>query len=180
MGDFIKKVEVRGWIFPLAGGLLGVSFGFVSGPLALIAWMVVENYLHGTTFLGLELLMAPVLGVTFGLLQGTCYGMLWAWKRRRPRRLTIAGLMLVVAISGPTLAFVVAFPEPAVIGLFNALSLLPLALALFLVIEMSRKESIKLHRSKIANPAPVPVHDADGRAIEFSEWLRRYRDGMPV
>ena len=60
-----------------------------------------------------------------GALEGIIIGAVWKFIVRRPRRLTIARLMLVVAISGPSLAFFVANPPFALLALFNGLLLLP-------------------------------------------------------
>jgi hypothetical protein len=96
-------------------------FGLLSGPIAMLAFIWLENRLHGTTFLGLELFGAPIIGSILGALEGTAVGAIWNLLVRRPRRLTIARLMLVVAISGPSLALFVIDP----LVLINGLLLLP-------------------------------------------------------
>src|SRR5262245_14641391 len=103
-----KQPQPRWWALALAGGLAGGLFGILSGPIAMLAFMWLENYLYGATFLGLELVGAPIFGALLGALEGTGLGAVWVFVVKRPRRLTIARLMLVVAISGPGLAFLVA------------------------------------------------------------------------
>src|SRR5438067_13606703 len=94
----------------MVGGLAGGLFGILSGPIAMLASMSLEHYLHGTTFLGLELAGAPIVGAILGALEGTGIGGGWVFAVKRPRRLTIAGLVLVVASSGVILAVYVALP----------------------------------------------------------------------
>ena len=55
-------------------GLGGGLFGIISGPIAMIAFMFMEYYLHGTVFLGLELLGAPIFGIVFGSSGGSMPG----------------------------------------------------------------------------------------------------------
>jgi hypothetical protein len=105
----------------LAGGL----FGLLSGPIAMLATMWIEHCLHGTTFLGLELVGAPVIGSIAGAVEGLVIGIIWTFVTKRPRRLTIARLMLVVAISGPSLAVFIAAPLLALLVLINGMLLLP-------------------------------------------------------
>ena len=62
-----------------AVGLGGGLFGIISGPIAMIAWMIMEHYLNGTVFLGLELLGAPIFGIVFGALEGACLGAIWVY-----------------------------------------------------------------------------------------------------
>ena len=46
--------------------------------------MLLENYLHGTTFLGLEFVIAPILGVIMGTLEGIAVGFVWWFFAIRP------------------------------------------------------------------------------------------------
>jgi hypothetical protein len=112
----------------LAGGL----FGILSGPIAMWWCMGIENYLHGTTFLGLELVGAPIFGSILGALEGAGLGTVWIFVVKRTRRLTIAGLMLAVAISGPSPAFFVGGPPLALLALINGVLLLPVLIVVLL------------------------------------------------
>jgi hypothetical protein len=120
-----RQHQPRCWTLALAGGWTGGLLGIVSGPIAMLAFMRLKDYLHGTTFLGLELLGAPIIGSILGALEGAGLGAVWKFIVERPRRLTIARLMLVVAISGPDLALVVADPPFATLILSNAVLPLP-------------------------------------------------------
>src|SRR5437016_3696963 len=120
-----KQLQSDWLTLAMVGGLAGGLFGILSGPIAMLASMSLEHYLHGTTFLGLELAGAPIVGAILGALEGTGLGAVWVFAVKRPRRLTIARLMLVVAISGLSLAFFVAFPPFALLALINAMLLLP-------------------------------------------------------
>src|SRR5262245_53726176 len=159
-----KQSQPRWWTLALAGGLGGGLSGRLAGPIAMFAFMVLENYLHGTTFLGLELLGAPILGAIFGALEGTVLGAIWMFLIKGPRRLTIAWLMLVVAISGPSLAYFVAFPSFALLVLINAMFTLPVVTAVLVAVvkheearSRSDQESPRLtlrgqHEAEIAGP----------------------------
>ncbi len=130
---------------PLAreGCLAGAFFGLISGPIAMVAFMWFENYVHGTTFLGLEILGAPILGMIVGAIEGTMMGAIWLFVVTKPRRLTIARLMLIVAISGPSLAFVLADPVFAVFLLVNGLLLLPLEIVVLAGVVKRREEAAR-------------------------------------
>jgi hypothetical protein len=133
-----KQPQSRWGTLALSGGF----FGIVSGPIAMLATMVLENYLHGTTFLGLELVGAPIIGSILGTLEGLAVGVVWNLVVKRTRRLTIARLMLVVAISGPSLAFFVAAPLIALLALINGMLLLPV----WIVVLGRRREEPPPHR----------------------------------
>jgi hypothetical protein len=120
----------------LAGGLFGIPFG----PIAMLAFMWLENYLYGATFLGLELVFAPFVGGLVGALEGMGLGAAWVFVVKRPRRLTIARLMLVVAISGPSLAFFVANPPFARFILIHSILLLPVVIAVLVAVVRHQQE----------------------------------------
>ena len=138
-----KQQKPRWWTLALAGGFAGGLFGILSGPIAMLAFMWLESYLHGTTFLGLELVGAPIFGSILGALEGTGLGAVWKFVVNRPRRLTIARLMLVVAISGLGFAFFVANPPIALMALVNCMLLLPVVIVV-LVTVARRKEAEKV------------------------------------
>lgn len=166
-----KRHRPRWWIFCLTGGLAGGLFGILSGPLAMFAFMVLENYLHGATFLGLELLAAPILGIVFGTVEGTVLGAIWAYMGVRPHRLTIAGLMLVVAISGPCLALFVAVPPLARVALVNAILLLPAAITVFVAVEMYQEERSQTRRTgSRRTPSCHREGEISSLAVRFSDW----------
>jgi hypothetical protein len=114
---------------PLAGGLLGA----ITGPVALYGVAGLENYLHGSTFSGLELVVAPFYGAVLGVLEGAGLGALWVFGMQPARQVTIGRLMLVVAILGLSVSLFVADPPVAEFVLFNSLLLLP-ALIFVLVV----------------------------------------------
>ena len=91
--------------------------------------------------LGLELLAAPMLGVVCGAVEGACLGAIWAYIGRRKYGMTIRGLMWIVAISGPGLAFVIAFPMVALFALANAAVALPFALMEAIAVTSAREET---------------------------------------
>src|SRR5262249_14950136 len=99
-----KQRRTRWVTFLVEGSLAGGLFGILSGPIAIFADMWLEHHLHGTTFLGLELLAGPIVGAVLGALEGAGFAAIWVSAVARPRRLTIARLMLIVAIAGPSLA----------------------------------------------------------------------------
>ena len=161
-----RNVNLRRGV-ALAGGLLGI----VSGPIAMFSYMLLEGYLHGTTFLGLELLAAPILGVCSGTLEGVSLGAIRAYMATRPCRLTIARLMLVVAISGPSLAFFVAFPPMAMLALINLMLLLPVAIVVMVAVEMHQEEKSRSARTGAGRtPSCQPEDEIDGLGVRFSDW----------
>ena len=72
----------------LIGGGLGLVAGMIIGPLVMYAFMRIENYLHGTTFLGLELLGAPFCGALVCSPIGAAVAVCWKLgsTRRAKRR----------------------------------------------------------------------------------------------
>src|SRR5262245_8475599 len=166
-----KQSQPRWWTLALAGGLGGGLSGILSGPIAMFAFMVLENYLHGATFLGLEVLVAPILGAILGALEGTGLGAIWLWVVKRPRRLTIARLILVVAISGPSLAFFVAFPTFALLVLINALLTLPVAIAVLVAVVRRHEERSRLGwTSTRRTPSNQDGEAFADPGVRFSDW----------
>lgn len=94
----------------MVGGLGGALVGALAGPFSMFASMWLEHVRNGTTFLGLELIAAPIIGAEFGVLEGMAMAALWGFMTTRPRRLTIGWLMIAVAISGPMLALIWMLP----------------------------------------------------------------------
>jgi len=166
-----KQHQPHWWTLALAGGLAGGLFGFLSGPIAMIAFMLLEHYLHGAMFLGLELLGAPILGAIIGALEGAGLGAIWVFLVKRPRRLTIAWLMLVVAISGPSLAFFVAFPSFALLTLINAALLLPVVIAVLVAVMRHQEERSRSGRTSTRRtPSRHHEEEITGLSVRFSDW----------
>ena len=136
-----ERLRPRRWVPILTGGLSGGVIGVVSGPLAMIAVMWFMSSYYGARSLGLELLAAPMLGVVCGAVEGACLGAIWAYIGRRKYHMTIRGLMWIVAISGPGLAFVIAFPMVALFALANAAVALPFALMEAIAVTSAREET---------------------------------------
>jgi hypothetical protein len=138
-----KPHQPSWWTLARAGCLAGGLFGLISGPIAMVAFMWLENYLHGTTFLGLEIVGAPMLGAIVGAIEGTLMATIWRLVVSKPRRLTIARLMLIVAISGPSLAFVLADRVFAMFLLVNGLLLLPLEIVILASVARRHEEAAR-------------------------------------
>jgi hypothetical protein len=138
-----KPHQPSGWTVARAGCLAGGLFGIVSGPFAMVATMWLAHYLHGATFLGLEIVGAPILGAIAGAIEGTLIGAISRFVVNKRRRLTIARLMLIVAISGPSLAFVLANPVFAEFLLVNGLLLLPLEIGVLAIVAQRHEEAVR-------------------------------------
>ena len=99
-------------------GLGGGLFGIISGPIAMIAFMIHGAATStGQSSSGLSCSVPRSSGSSSGALEGACLGAIMGATSATPppRQLTIGGLMLVVAIAGPSLAFLVAFPPFALL-----------------------------------------------------------------
>jgi hypothetical protein len=157
--------------FCAAGALGGGLFGIISGPISMIACMSLEHYLHGTTFLGLELVGAPILGSVVGALQGAGVGAIWAYMVKRRRRLTIAGLMLVAAISGPSLALILADPPLALLVLLNAALVLPVAIMIMMAVGQRQEERRQSGR-QAPRRSSSGQHEGgiDGLSVRSTDW----------
>jgi hypothetical protein len=117
----------------------------------MIVCMIIEHNVHGTTFLGLELVGAPILGIILGTSEGAVFGAIWSYMVSRPRRLTIARLMLVTVILGPILALIVASPLLALLVLLNAVLVLPVAIMIMIAVGQYDEER---RQSDRRNPRP--------------------------
>ncbi|MFO0889661.1 MAG: hypothetical protein U0790_11045 [Isosphaeraceae bacterium] len=161
----------RWWAYCIAGGVGGGLFGLISGPISMLAFMSLDHYLHGTVFLGLELLAAPIFGVIMGTVEGVGFGAIWAYMAARPRRLTLAGLMLVVAVSGPSLAFSIAFPPIALIALINAMILLPVAIMIKVAVDQHQDERRRSIRRTPRRTSPRQHEDGiEDLNVRFTDW----------
>jgi hypothetical protein len=166
-----KQRQSRWWAFCVAGALGGGLFGIFSGPIAMFGAMCLNNYLYGTVFLGLELIVSPVLGAILGVLDGATLGILWVFLTGPDRRLTIARLMLIVAVSGPTLAFFMAGLIFGSIALFNALLLVPVAIGVMMAVEKRKEERSRSGRTSTPrNPSYRHESDIIGLSVRFSDW----------
>jgi hypothetical protein len=65
---------LRWWNLAKVGAMTSAAFGIVSGPMAMLGTMWLDHYLRGTTFLGLELVGAPILGIVLGAIEGAFLG----------------------------------------------------------------------------------------------------------
>jgi hypothetical protein len=142
-----KPHQPSWWTLARAGCLAGGLFGVVSGPIAMVAFMWLDNLLTGATFPWLELVGAPMPGMLAGAIEGTLMATIWRLVVSKPRRLTIARLMLIVAISGPSLAFVLAEPVIAVLLLINGLLLLPLEILVLASVARRHEEAARSDRN---------------------------------
>jgi hypothetical protein len=132
------------------------------------AFMVIENRLHGTTFLGLELVVAPVWGAIFGAMVGTVVGALWVFVVRPLRGLKIAWLMVVVAVSGPSIAFFVSNPMVGLLALIN------LPVLIVVLARIARNQEQRKSQPDRSNTGRTPDHqhleEIAGSAIRLSDW----------
>lgn len=170
--------------------------GIVAGPVSMLAYVWLDHALGGTvTFLGLELIGAIVIGGMFGALQGMALGAIWAFMAARPWRLTIGWLMIVVAISGPMLAIILAIPSPwlVLLALTVAVILVPPAIGDAIARKKEQQAEKPLGRNDghrvtdRTNTRPTrPQHNAEGLShlgVRFSDWgdptLRDLRVSRP-
>ena len=109
----------------LVGGVAGDLIGTISGPITMLAFILLDHYLYGGFPPLIVLFVSPIIGAILGALEGLVIGVIWPLTARRRHRLTIAQLMLVVAISGPGLALNLYWPSFALLILGNALLVLP-------------------------------------------------------
>jgi hypothetical protein len=130
----------------MVGGASGALVGIFSGPFAMLGFMWLENYLRGTMFYGLELIGSPVVGAVLGAIEGAFLGAVWMFLTRPPRRLTIARLMLIVAVSGPSLALVVADLPSALLILGNGLLILPTTILVLARVVQRHEEAARSAR----------------------------------
>lgn len=90
----------------------------------MLAFILLDHYLYGRFPRLIVLFVSPIIGAILGALEGVVIGVIWPLTARRRHRLTIAQLMLVVAISGPSLALILYWPSFALLILGNALLVL--------------------------------------------------------
>jgi hypothetical protein len=166
-----EKRDLPSWILALVGGLAGGLCGLVSGPIVMIIFMMLEHYMHGTVFMGLELVGAPVIGSILGVVTGIGLGASWRKMFSRPWRLNIARLMLIVLVSGPSLALVLALPTAAVFVFGNVLAVLPLVIAFILAAARPLKRAADGSPKSAAQDVSVQ-HDSEkaGRTLPISDW----------
>jgi hypothetical protein len=128
----------------LAGGL----YGAFSGPIVAFLFIFISIYFYNYNVVSEEeLLAAPFLGGIFGAMEGACLGAIWGFVAEQPRRLTIARLMLIVAIAGPGLAFVVDSPSCALFALANSAFLLPVLIAVLIAFVRKLNGSSQIGKS---------------------------------
>jgi len=156
-----------------AGGLVGGLAGVLAGPLSMAMWMALEHYLNGSEFLGLEFLFAPLLGGVFGIFEGTAISAVWVFIARRPRRMTIGRLMLVVAIMGPMVAFLAVFPWRwlVLLTLTLAMILVPVMTALSAAIEMRQEKQSRIDpTSRLETTRRNQGGQISDLIVRFSDW----------
>ncbi len=140
------------WKFAFVSGVVGELFGVISGPIAMFAFVVCEKYLYGANPPGILLFISPIVGALLGALEGVVVGATWPFKFMRRRNLTIAQLMLTVAIAGMILAFVLAMPSFAVFIVVNALLLLPVLIAALVVVVRRLEHTSRNIRAACTEP----------------------------
>jgi hypothetical protein len=191
-----ERAPPNRWTCLLVGGLGGTVAGILAGPISMLAYVWLYHALGGReTFLGLELIGAPVIGGMFGALEGMALGAIWAFISARPRQLTIGWLMIAVAISGPMLAIILAIPSPwlVLLSLTVAVILVPPAIGDGFARKKEQEEKKTLGRNgghrvtDRTNSRPTrPQHNDEGLShlgVRFSDWgdptLRDLRVSRP-
>jgi hypothetical protein len=148
------------WKLALVGGVVGHLLGLISGPFSMFAFVVLNHYVYGAKLMGVEVFVSPLIGAFLGAVQGTVLGRAWPCLSGRCRRLTVARLMLVVAIAGPGLAAAVVFPLIALI-LVNTLLLLPALIAVLLVVDRYLERRSRYARTDIKPSPDKPTGQPD-------------------
>jgi hypothetical protein len=125
------------WKLALLGAFVGGLFGVVTGPVAMLAFLWVMDAVHDVIMLGFQLFLSPFLGAFTGTLWGLVLGAIRPLPLRRGR-LTIARLMLIVAIPAVVLALT---GVVGVLVLLNAVLVSPALCVAFIGVAKHREHA---------------------------------------
>jgi hypothetical protein len=131
------------WKLALLGAFVGGLFGVVTGPFAMFAYVWVINPVNDVILLGHLLFVSPFVGAFTGTLWGLILGAIRPFPLRRGR-LTIARLMLIVAISAVILALT---DVTGVLLLVNALLISPALCVAFIGVANHHEHASRFART---------------------------------